>query len=99
MLNQQAIEGIISQGVRVFDLHRSRYIGVNKTHLQHIGIAAAINLVRVVAWREGEVPVSHGLRNEMPFFCREVFSSPFNALAFCSPRDRNSLCVMKVGEL
>jgi transposase len=44
------IEGTLSQGVRAFDLRRSRYIGLAKTHLQHILIAAAINLVRVVAW-------------------------------------------------
>jgi transposase len=36
--------------VRAFDLRRSRYIGLAKTHLQHILIAVAINLVRVVAW-------------------------------------------------
>ena len=44
------IEGTLSQGVRAFDLRRSRYTGLAKTHLQHILIAAAINLVRVVAW-------------------------------------------------
>ena len=44
------IEGTLSQGVRAFDLRRSRYSGLAKTHLQHILIAAAINLVRVVAW-------------------------------------------------
>jgi hypothetical protein len=36
------IEGTLSQGVRAFDLRRSRYIGLAKTHLQHILIAAAI---------------------------------------------------------
>jgi IS5 family transposase len=36
--------------VRAFDLRRSRYRGLAKTHLQHILIATAINLVRVVAW-------------------------------------------------
>jgi transposase len=44
------IEGTLSQGVRAFDLRRSRYLGLAKTHLQHILIATAINLVRVVAW-------------------------------------------------
>jgi transposase len=44
------IEGTLSQGVRAFDLRRSRYMGLAKTHLQHILIATAINLVRVVAW-------------------------------------------------
>jgi hypothetical protein len=47
---QAGFEGTLSQGVRAFDLRRSRYIGLAKTHLQHILIAAAINLIRVVAW-------------------------------------------------
>lgn len=49
------IEGTISQGTRSFDLRRSRYIGLAKTHLQHILIAIAINLARFVNWIN-EVP-------------------------------------------
>jgi transposase len=48
------IEATISQGVRAFDLRRSRYLGLPKTHLQHLGIAAAINLVRLIAWLDGD---------------------------------------------
>ncbi len=44
------IEGTISQGTRSFDLRRSRYIGLSKTHLQHVLTAAAMNLTRVCAW-------------------------------------------------
>src|SRR5207244_1243725 len=44
------IEGTLSQGVRAFGLRRTRYWGVAKTHLQHVAIAAAINLDRLVAW-------------------------------------------------
>ncbi len=44
------IEGTISQGVRAFDLRRSRYIGLAKTHLQHVMIATAINFARLLAW-------------------------------------------------
>jgi transposase len=44
------VEGTISQGVRAFDLRRSRYIGLAKTHLQHVLIAIGINLVRTAAW-------------------------------------------------
>jgi transposase len=44
------IESTLSQGVRGFDLRRSRYIGLAKTHLQHILIAVGINLKRVMAW-------------------------------------------------
>lgn len=46
------IEGTLSQGVRAFDLRRSRYIGQAKTHLQHILTAVAINLIRFVNWME-----------------------------------------------
>jgi transposase len=49
------IEGTISQGTRSFDLRRSRYIGLPKTHLQHVLVAAAINLARVMAWLD-EIP-------------------------------------------
>ena len=39
-----------SQGVRAFGLRRTRYWGLEKTHLQHVAIAAAINIDRLVAW-------------------------------------------------
>jgi transposase len=51
---REGIEATISQGVRAFGMRRSRYIGLAKTHLHHLGIAAAINLVRVVAWLDGD---------------------------------------------
>lgn len=44
------IEGTISQGTRSCDLRRTRYIGLPKTHLQHLAIASAINLRRVADW-------------------------------------------------
>lgn len=44
------IEGTLSQGVRAFDLRRARYIGLAKTHLQHLLTAVAINLARCAAW-------------------------------------------------
>jgi transposase len=44
------IEGTISQGTRSFDLRQSRYIGLAKTHLQHVATAAAINLARLADW-------------------------------------------------
>lgn len=46
------VEGAISQGTRVCGLRRSRYIGMAKTHLQHVFTAAAMNLVRLAAWYE-----------------------------------------------
>ncbi len=44
------IEGTISQGTRISDLRRSRYIGAAKTRLLHVLIGAAMNFVRVAAW-------------------------------------------------
>jgi transposase len=46
------VEGTLSQGVRAFGLRQTRYRGLAKTHLQHIAIAAAINVDRIVAWLE-----------------------------------------------
>lgn len=43
-------ESTLSQGVRRFDLRRSRYIGLARTHLQQTLNATAMNLVRVVDW-------------------------------------------------
>jgi transposase len=50
------VEGTISQGVRAFGLRRSRYLGLAKTHLQHVLTAVGINLVRVAAWLNGCPP-------------------------------------------
>lgn len=44
------VEGSLSQGVRAFGPRQARYIGLPKTHLQHLLTAAAINLVRLDAW-------------------------------------------------
>ena len=44
------IEGTLSQGVRMGDLRRTRYIGLPKTRLLHLLIATALNVVRVAAW-------------------------------------------------
>ncbi len=52
------IEGTLSQAVRVTDLRRSRYIGLAKTHLQHILCAAAINLYRIVNYL-ADLPIAH----------------------------------------
>ncbi len=36
--------------VRGLDLRRSRSIGLAKTHLQHVFLAAALTIVRIGAW-------------------------------------------------
>lgn len=48
--SRAGVEGTLSQGVRVADLRRSRYVGFAKTHLQHVLIAAALNLRRIGDW-------------------------------------------------
>jgi hypothetical protein len=35
-------------------MRRSRYIGLAKTHLQHLLTATAMNVVRLVDWMNGE---------------------------------------------
>jgi transposase len=47
------VEGTLSQGVRAFGMRRSRYIGLVKTGLQQVCIAAGMNVLRVVHWLDG----------------------------------------------
>ena len=63
------VEGTISQTVCALDMRRSRYIGLAKTHLQHVLTAAAINLIRVDAWLE-EIPFAKTRRS--PFAALRV---------------------------
>ncbi len=53
------IESSLSQGTRRFRLRRSRYIGLARTHVQHLLVAAAMNLARVGAWLADESMVKH----------------------------------------
>ena len=48
------VEGTISQGVRAMGLRRSRSIGQEKTHFQHVATAAAMNIVRLMRWLDGK---------------------------------------------
>jgi transposase len=48
------VESSLSQGLRRFDLRRSRYLGLARTHLQQLLTATAMNVVRVIAWLWGE---------------------------------------------
>lgn len=51
------IEGTISESVRDQGLRRARYIGLDKTQLQSLVTATAINLTRTLAWLN-EVPLA-----------------------------------------
>ena len=47
------VEGAISQGVRKSGLRKSRYVGLAKTHFQHVATAAATNIFRIAQWLQG----------------------------------------------
>ena len=50
------VEGTVSQGVRGTGLRKSRYRGLEKTHLQQVAGAAAMNIFRLAEWLdEGEL--------------------------------------------
>ena len=47
------VEGTLSQAVHRAGLRQARYVGLAKTHLQHLATAAALNMVRLGAWWAG----------------------------------------------
>jgi transposase len=47
------VEGTMAEAAVAHEMRRSRYIGAQKTHLQHILTAVAMNVVRLIAWWEG----------------------------------------------
>ena len=47
------IEGTLSQAVRRAGLRRSRYVGLARTHLDHLLTATALNFVRIGEWLAG----------------------------------------------
>ncbi|MFN2201672.1 MAG: IS1182 family transposase [Caldilineaceae bacterium] len=51
--SRAGIEGSISFGIRTLGLRRTRYFGMAKTHLQHVFIAIAGNLLRLSHWFAG----------------------------------------------
>jgi transposase len=54
--HRAGIEGTHSQGVRTMGLRRSRYLGLRKTHLGNVAVAAAITLIQLMSWLRGEAP-------------------------------------------
>ena len=48
------IEGTISQAVNALDIRSARYIGLAKTHLQHVLTATALNILRTLNWLLGQ---------------------------------------------
>jgi len=49
------IESTIAQAVKVTNARRARYRGLPKVRLEHNTMAAALNLIRLDAWFNGEI--------------------------------------------
>jgi transposase len=52
--NRAGIEGTLSQAVRRGSFRRSRYRGMQKTHLQEVATATGINLLRTINFMQGK---------------------------------------------
>jgi transposase len=63
------IEGSLSQGIRGFEMRRSRYVGQSKTHLQNVLTATAMNMVRVSMWL-AETPRAKTRRSAFQRLCQ-----------------------------
>ena len=48
------VEGTIRQATHVTGIRRARYLGLDKTRLEHNAAAAALNLIRLDAWWTGK---------------------------------------------
>ncbi|MEV0695601.1 transposase [Streptomyces sp. NPDC050388] len=48
-----AARGPYPQAVAVTGMRRARYLGLQKTHLEHVFSAVALNLIRLDAWWNG----------------------------------------------
>jgi transposase len=75
--NQRAgVEGTLSQGIHCFGLRRTRYIGLAKTHLQHVLISIAMNITRITSWLMG---IPHA-RTRISHFAALANDSPLGAM-------------------
>ncbi len=48
-----SIEGLMKQATHVTGISRARYLGLRKTALEHNIAAAALNLISLDAWHNG----------------------------------------------
>jgi len=69
------IEGTLSQGIAVGGMRRSRYIGLSKTHLQNVAIAASLNVLRMVGWLM-EIPLTKTRRSRFAVLCAPLTTCP-----------------------
>ncbi|GAA2224686.1 hypothetical protein GCM10010429_59000 [Micromonospora olivasterospora] len=47
------VEGTVSQAANVTGIRQARYRGLDKTHLQNVFSAVAVNLIRLTAYQNG----------------------------------------------
>lgn len=52
--SRAGVEGLMRQATHVTGIRRARYLGLDKTRLEHNTAAAAINLIRLDAWWTGK---------------------------------------------
>jgi transposase len=65
------VEGTIAQATRSCGIRFARYVGEQRTHLQHLMTAAAINIVRILRWLAGE-PKAATRRNALALLYQPV---------------------------
>ena len=54
---RSGVEGTFSQMIRNTGVRQTRYIGMAKTHLQHLASATATNILRLIHWLN-DVPLA-----------------------------------------
>ena len=64
------VEGTMAQATHVTGIRRARYLGLDKTRLEHLAAATAINCIRLDAWYNGKpldrTRTTHLQRLELP---------------------------------
>lgn len=67
------VEGTISQATRAHGLRRCRYIGLDKTRVQHVLIACGMNAARIADWAERDnQPAPARPRSPFKILCKEI---------------------------
>jgi transposase len=51
--SRAGVEGTMGQSTHVTGIRRARYLGLEKTRLEHLAAATAINVIRIDAWHTG----------------------------------------------
>jgi len=51
--SRAGVEGTMGQSTHVTGIRRARYLGLEKTRLEHLAAATAINVIRIDAWYTG----------------------------------------------